>query len=70
MCEVIRQSANEKPNHRHRRLLRARRQRPRHRCATEKGDEIASSTAIPNGERKVVWARKAFCSAALQTLEA
>src|SRR5215467_6873053 len=33
--------AVEKPDHRHRRLLRPRRQRPRHRRPAEKRDEVA-----------------------------
>jgi len=32
----------EKPDHQHRRLLRARRERPRGCRAAEKGDEIAT----------------------------
>src|SRR5262245_21440049 len=32
----------EEPNHRHRRLLRLRRERPRGRRAREKGDELAA----------------------------
>jgi len=32
----------EKPNDRHRRLLRARRERPRHRRAAEQRDELAA----------------------------
>src|SRR5262245_48606463 len=34
--------AVEKPDHRHRRLLRARRERPRRRRAAEKRDELAA----------------------------
>src|SRR6516162_5723997 len=36
----------EKPNYRHRRLLRARRQRPRHRRAAEQRDELAAFHSI------------------------
>jgi hypothetical protein len=36
----------EKANHRHRRLLRARRKRPRRRRAAEQRDELASFSLI------------------------
>src|SRR5262245_18824937 len=39
-CSVGGRRAAEEPDYRHRRLLRARRQRPRHRAA-EQGDELA-----------------------------
>src|SRR5262249_46366690 len=40
---LVRRSAAEKPDHGHRRLLSARRERPRKRCAAEQRDELASS---------------------------
>src|SRR5262245_64558387 len=39
--------AVEKPDHRHRRLLRARRERPRGRRGTKQRDELASPHAVP-----------------------
>src|SRR5262249_16851522 len=39
---VVRRPATEKPDHRHRRLLPPRRERPRHRRAAEQGDERAT----------------------------
>jgi hypothetical protein len=36
----------EEPDHRHRRLLRARRQRPRNRSAAEQRDEVPSFQLI------------------------
>jgi len=41
--ELIRPCVVEEPNHRHRRLLRARRERPCGRSAAEQDDEIAPS---------------------------
>jgi hypothetical protein len=44
--EVVRECRRclvEKPNHRHRRVLRARRARPCHRRTAEQDDEIAPS---------------------------
>ena len=38
----VRRAAAEKANHRHRRLLRPRRHRPRRRRAAEQGDELAA----------------------------
>ena len=40
--EPVRRLAVEKPDHRHRRLLRARRERPRRRRAAEQRDELAA----------------------------
>src|SRR5215510_9618887 len=41
-CTIDRRRAAEEPDHRHRRLLRPRRERPRHCRATEQRDELAS----------------------------
>ena len=41
----VRRCAAEEPDHRHRRLLRARRERPRSRRAAEQRDELAPSDA-------------------------
>src|SRR5262249_17001751 len=41
----------KKPNHRHRRLLRPRRERPCAGCATEKRDELAPSHSITSSAR-------------------
>jgi hypothetical protein len=41
VAQHSRRPAAEKPDHRHRRLLRARRERPRRRRATEQRDELA-----------------------------
>jgi hypothetical protein len=41
----------EKPDHRHRRLLRARRERPRGRRAAEKRDELAAVHSITSSAR-------------------
>src|SRR5262249_48576836 len=43
---VIERSRAEKPNHRYRRLLRARRYWPRHRRAADQRDELASRHSI------------------------
>src|SRR6516225_5821131 len=43
----IERAAVDKPNHRHRRLLRTRRERPRRRCCTNERDEIASPHRLP-----------------------
>jgi hypothetical protein len=42
MREAVRRRAPKEPDHRHRRLLRARRQRPRRCRAPEKRDELAA----------------------------
>src|SRR5262245_27533831 len=44
-------SSAKKPNHRHRRLLRARRERPRRRCAAEQRDEFAALHSITSSAR-------------------
>jgi hypothetical protein len=43
---IGKRSAVEESNHRHRRLLRARRQRPRSRSAADKRDELAPFHSI------------------------
>src|SRR5436309_9417235 len=43
--------AAEKPGHRHRRLLRARRERPRRRCAANECDELAALHSITSSAR-------------------
>ena len=43
---ALRRLAVEEPNHRHRRLLRARRERPRHHSAAEQRDELAPLHSI------------------------
>ena len=43
--------AAEKPDHRHRRLLRARRERPRRRRAAEQRDELAAPHSITSSAR-------------------
>jgi len=43
MRRIFRRRGPHEPNHRHRRLLRARRERPRSRRAAEQDDEIAPS---------------------------
>src|SRR5262249_20787275 len=48
---AVRRSAVEKPNRRHRRLLRARRERPCCRRAAEKGDERATLHSITSSAR-------------------
>src|SRR2546429_420600 len=40
-CRLVGRPAADEPDHRHRRLLRARRERPRGRCAAEERDERA-----------------------------
>jgi hypothetical protein len=47
---TIERSTAEKANHRSRRLLRTRRERPR-RCAAEKRDELATSHSITSSAR-------------------
>src|SRR5262249_32906733 len=42
----LRRAGAEKANHRHRRLLRARRERPCRRCAAEQRDELAAPHSI------------------------
>ena len=46
-ADRIRRRAVEEPDHRHRRLLRARRERPRDRRAAEQRDELAPPHACP-----------------------
>src|SRR5262249_15295563 len=41
ICAPFGRTTEEKPDHWHRRLLRVRRERARHRCAAEKRDELA-----------------------------
>src|SRR5262249_40672611 len=41
-CALFRRTKGEIPNHRHRRVLRTRRHRPRSRRAAEQGDELAA----------------------------
>src|SRR5262249_55530059 len=50
-CERPRRRAVEEPNHRHRRLLRARRERPSGRRATEQRDEYAPLHSITSSAR-------------------
>src|SRR5229473_46039 len=45
-CAQVRRFAFEIADHRHRRLLRPRRERPRRRRAAEEGDEIAPPNVI------------------------
>src|SRR5262245_10592856 len=45
----LRQCAAEKPDHRYRRLLRARRERPRSDRAAEQCDELAPPHGLPSG---------------------
>jgi hypothetical protein len=42
----VRRSGVEESDHWHRRLLRARRDRPRRRCAADKGEELAPLETI------------------------
>src|SRR5438128_8078572 len=42
----VRRSGVEEPNHRHRRLLRSRRERPCRRCTAEQRDELAALHSI------------------------
>src|SRR5262249_32785193 len=46
ICEAGSRGASEKSNHRHGRLLRSCRERPRRRRAAEQRDELASSHSI------------------------
>src|SRR4029453_15340143 len=50
-CHAIRRSAVEKSDHRHRRLLRARRERPNSRHAAEQRDELAPFHSITSSAR-------------------
>ena len=50
-AEVSRERAVKKSNHRHRRLLRARRERPRDRRAAEQRDELAPFHSITSSAR-------------------
>src|SRR5262249_18522485 len=50
VCEMESRSTAEDPDHRHRRLLRARRKRPRGRAA-KKGDELAAVQSITSSAR-------------------
>ena len=43
-------AAVEKPDHRHRRLLRTRRERPRGRRAANKRDELAPPHCLPEAQ--------------------
>src|SRR5262245_2479372 len=45
-CAALRHTGIHKSNHRHRRLLRPRRERPRRRRAAEQRDEIAPSHGL------------------------
>ena len=47
----VRRCAAEEPDHRHRRLLRARRERPRRRRAAEQRDELAPPHSITSSAR-------------------
>src|SRR5262249_4568908 len=47
----VRRLAVEKPDHRHRLLLRPRRERPRDRCAAEQRDELAPRHSITSSAR-------------------
>src|SRR4029077_15241590 len=49
--EPVRRSGVEKPNHRHRGLLRPRRDRPRCRRTAEQRDELASPHSITSSAR-------------------
>ena len=51
MAHTRRAPATQKSNHRHRRLLRARRERPRRRRAAEQRDELAASHSITSSAR-------------------
>src|SRR5437016_3530629 len=46
MRRILRRPGAHEPDYRHRRLLRARRERPRHRRAAEKSDELAAFHSI------------------------
>src|SRR5262249_55160924 len=48
---VSERSTAEKPHHRHRRLLRARRERPRDSRAAEQRDELAAPHSRPQGSK-------------------
>src|SRR5215207_1262171 len=50
MRETVMRSAVEEPDHRHRRLLRARSERPRH-CAAEQRNELAPLHSITSSAR-------------------
>src|SRR5262249_52238922 len=51
LCNRFGRSDLEKPNHRHRRLLRARRERPRGGCTAEKRYELAALQSITSSAR-------------------
>jgi hypothetical protein len=48
---IGRRRAAEEPNHRHRSLLGARRERPRSCCAAEQGDELSAPHSITSSAR-------------------
>src|SRR5262249_42276363 len=50
-CTISKRRAAEKSDHRHRRLLRASRERPRHRCAGQQRDERAAPHSITSSAR-------------------
>src|SRR5262249_50572145 len=50
-CPQFRPPNAEKPDHRYRRLLRARRNRPCRRCAAEQRDELAPLHSITSSAR-------------------
>src|SRR5262245_28995275 len=50
-CVGVRRSAVEEPDHRHRRLLRARHSRPRRRRAADQRDEFAPFHSITSSAR-------------------
>src|SRR5215475_2313043 len=50
-CTISKRRAAEKSDHRHRRLLRARRERPCRCCATEQRDERAAPHSITSSAR-------------------
>jgi hypothetical protein len=54
ICEAGSRGASEKSDHRHRRLLRARRQRLRSRRAAEKRDEFAASHLLLQSQENPV----------------
>jgi hypothetical protein len=57
-CTISKRRAAEKSDHRHRRLLRARRERPRGCSAAEQRYELAASHAEHGDFPPVVWRRR------------
>src|SRR5215207_6067890 len=53
LLAIMERPATQKSDRRHRRLLRRRRERPRHRCTAEKRDELPYPHSITSSARRM-----------------